>query len=228
MSNATQNVAEILIVEDEQRISRFLSLELAHEGYKTVCVADGREALEQALSKDFDLIILDVMLPSLNGIEVLRRLRQVKATPVIILTARDQVMDKVAGLDLGANDYMTKPFAIEELLARISAALKRGATAQNATYVLGELKVDVDARKVSYKHDSIELTKKEFDLLAYLLENRNIVVSREKILDAVWGFEFFGNTNVVDVYVRYLRAKIDDRFGITIVETVRGSGYIIR
>ena len=219
---------EILIVEDEQRISRFLSLELEHEGYKTKSIADGRSALEEALEKDYDLIILDVMLPNINGIEVLRRLRQSKDTPVIILTARDQVMDKVAGLDLGANDYMTKPFAIEELLARIRANLKKRNGVKTTEFVAGFLRVDVDARKVTYKEDAIELTKKEFDLLAYLLENRNIVISREKTLDAVWGFDFYGNTNVVDVYVRYLRSKIDDRFGINLIETVRGAGYIIR
>jgi DNA-binding response OmpR family regulator len=219
---------EILIVEDEQRIARFLSLELEHEGYKVQCIADGREALDEALRKDYDLIILDVMLPSLNGIEVLRRLRQSKDTPVIILTARDQVMDKVAGLDLGANDYMTKPFAIEELLARIRANLKKRVGAHKSEFVSGKLMVDIDARKVTYGEDPVELTKKEFDLLAYLLENRNIVISREKVLDAVWGFDFYGNTNVVDVYVRYLRSKIDDRFGISLIETVRGAGYIIR
>ncbi|MCL2061583.1 MAG: response regulator transcription factor [Firmicutes bacterium] len=220
--------AEILVVEDEQRISRFLSLELEHEGYKTKCVSDGREALDEALANDYDLIILDVMLPNLNGIEVLRRLRQSKDTPVIILTARDQVMDKVAGLDLGASDYMTKPFAIEELLARIRANLKKRVGAVKAEHVFGDLRVDIDARKVTFKDQPVELTKKEFDLLAYLLENRNIVISREKVLDVVWGFDFYGNTNVVDVYVRYLRSKIDDRFGISLIETVRGSGYVIR
>jgi len=219
---------EILIVEDESRISRFISLELEHEGYKTKCIADGREALEEATKKDYDLLILDVMLPSLNGIEVLRRLRQTKDTPVIVLTARDQVMDKVAGLDLGANDYMTKPFAIEELLARIRANLKKRVGAKSSEYVFGKLNVDLEGRKVTYGGESIELTKKEFDLLVYLLENRNIVISREKVLDAVWGFDFYGNTNVVDVYVRYLRSKLDDRFGVSLIETVRGAGYIIR
>jgi len=221
-------LAEILIVEDEQRISRFLSLELEHEGYKPTCVANGREGLEEALQKNYDLIILDVMLPDLNGIEVLRRLRTVKQTPVIILTARDAVMDKVSGLDLGANDYMTKPFAIEELLARIRTCLKKHTPDKKEEFILGKLRVDMRSRKVTYADNMIELTKKEFDLLAFLLENRNIVISREKILDSVWGFEFYGSTNVVDVYVRYLRVKIDDAYKISVIETVRGAGYTIR
>ena len=221
-------MAEILIVEDEQSISRFLSLELTHEGYSIKCIADGREALEEAVSKDYDLILLDVMLPSLNGIEVLRRLRQTKDTPVIILTARDQVMDKVAGLDLGASDYMTKPFAIEELLARIRVNLKKKQAVVTKQLSHGELVVDIEARKALYGKAVLDLTKKEFDLLAYLLEHRNVVISRAKMLDAVWGFDFFGNTNVVDVYIRYLRSKIDDKYGVQIIETVRGAGYVIR
>lgn len=214
----------ILIVEDEYKIARFVSLELEHEGYKTTIVSDGREALEHALSNEYDLIVLDVMLPSLNGIEILRRLRQTKDTPVIILTARDQVVDKVAGLDIGANDYMTKPFAIEELLARIRVNLKK----KTAVHELGKLKIDINAHEASYNGVKLELTKKEYDLLVYLIENRNKVVSREQALDAVWGYDFIGNTNVVDVYVRYLRSKIDDEFGIKLIETVRGFGYVIR
>ena len=167
-------------------------------------------------------------MPSLNGIEVLRRLRQVKQTPVIILTARDQIMDKVAGLDLGANDYMTKPFAIEELLARIRANVKKRMTPSGNVLEYGKLKMDTEAHTVSYGSDAIDLTKKEFDLLVYLLENRNVVISREQALDAVWGFDFYGNTNVVDVYIRYLRSKIDDVYGVKIIQTVRGSGYVIR
>lgn len=219
---------EILIVEDESKIARFVSLELVHEGYKTTCVADGREALDMALGNDYDLIILDVMLPSLNGIEVLRRLRQSKDTPVIILTARDAVVDKVSGLDLGANDYMTKPFAIEELLARIRVALKRKNAVKAEVYEHGKLKVDVGSVTVSYGGDKIDLTKREFDLLVYLLDNLNVVVTREQALDAVWGYDFYGNTNVVDVYIRYLRSKIDDAYNVDLIETVRGTGYVIR
>ncbi|MCM1367616.1 MAG: response regulator transcription factor [Roseburia sp.] len=224
---STVEKKKILIVEDEAQISRFLQLELEHENYACTACADGREALNTALAEDFDLIILDVMLPSLNGIEVLRRLRLEKQTPVIILTARDQVVDKVNGLDIGANDYMTKPFAIEELLARIRLHTKR-ASATNGTVTCGKLSVNPEARIASYDGRPIDLTKKEFDLLEYLISNRNVVVSREKLLDAVWGFDFYGSTNVVDVYVRYLRSKIDDVYGVTVIETVRGAGYVIR
>lgn len=225
MNNEKQS---ILIVEDEPQISRFLELELKHENYDTAVCADGRTALDTALGRDFDLIILDVMLPGLNGIEVLRRLRQEKQTPVIILTARDQVVDKVTGLDIGADDYMTKPFAIEELLARIRKHIKRATLGDAGVITCGKLSLNSDARVASYDGHTIDLTKKEFDLLEYLLKNRNIVVGREKLLDAVWGFDFYGSTNVVDVYVRYLRSKIDDVYGITLIETVRGSGYVIR
>lgn len=218
---------KILIVEDDPKISRFVSLELMHEGYETEIKADGREALEAALAQDYGLIILDVMLPSLNGIEVLRRLRQVKTTPVIILTARDQVMDKVSGLDVGANDYMTKPFAIEELLARIRANLRK-TTVAGDFITLGKLVIDCGSVSVTYDSHPIELTKREFDLLVYLMRNKNIVVSREQALDAVWGFEFYGNTNVVDVYIRYLRSKIDDVYNVELIQTVRGAGYVIR
>ena len=214
----------ILIVEDEYKIARFVSLELQHEGYETTIISDGREALESMLDNDYDLIVLDVMLPSLNGIEVLRRLRQAKDTPVIILTARDQIVDKVNGLDIGANDYMTKPFAIEELLARIRVNIKKN----NAQFMHGGLSVDVKSHQAHYNGVKIDLTKKEFDLLVYLLSNRNKVITREQALDVVWGYDYVGNTNVVDVYVRYLRTKVDDAFGITLIETVRGCGYVIR
>ena len=214
----------ILIVEDEPKIARFVSLELEHEGYKTTVISDGREALAAATDNDYDLIVLDVMLPSLNGIEILRRLRQIKDTPVIILTARDQIVDKVAGLDIGANDYMTKPFAIEELLARIRANIRKHVSVLE----IGKLKIDVSSHVASYDGNELDLTKKEFDLLTYLVRNRNKVISREQALDSVWGYDFIGNTNVVDVYVRYLRSKIDDVYGVKLIETVRGFGYVIR
>jgi DNA-binding response OmpR family regulator len=213
-----------LIVEDEYKIARFISLELQHEGYKTTIIADGREALDDMLENDYDLIVLDVMLPSLNGIEVLRRLRQSKDTPVIILTARDQIVDKVNGLDIGANDYMTKPFAIEELLARIRANIRK----KTHVYEIGKLRIDTSSHVATYDTDVLVLTKKEFDLLVYLVENRNKVISREQALVTVWGYDFVGNTNVVDVYIRYLRAKIDDKYNINLIETVRGFGYVIR
>ncbi len=220
----------ILIIEDEVKIARFVELELKYEGYIVEQANDGRAGLQKALEGNFDLIILDVMLPSLNGIEVLRRLRQNSEVPVIMLTAKDDIMDKVMGLDNGADDYVTKPFAIEELLARIRVALKRKKTEATAskTIQLEKLCLDLEKYTVTYDNNFIELTKREFDLLKYLLENNNIVLSRDKILETVWGFDYFGDTNVVDVYVRYLRSKIDDKYDRKFIHTVRGVGYMIK
>ena len=220
----------ILIIEDEVKIARFVELELKYEGYEVDQEHDGRSGLEKAMSGDYDLIILDVMLPSLNGMEVIRRLRQSFETPVIMLTAKDEVMDKVMGLDLGADDYMTKPFAIEELLARIRTALKRRTKSLPAgnLIVLGDLKIDQNQHLVSFQNDVIELTKKEYDLLKHLVENKNVVLTREKILEKVWGYDYYGDTNIVDVYIRYLRAKIDDRYQVKLIHTVRGVGYVLK
>lgn len=221
---------KILIVEDEIKIARFLELELTHEGYDVEQAHDGREGLQKAQNEPFDLIILDIMLPHINGIEVLRKIRQTSTIPIIMLTAKDEVMDKVIGLDMGANDYVTKPFAIEELLARIRAALKAGRqlVSKENTLQLGNLKLDTDMYKVTYGTEIIELTKKEFDLLHYFLENKNIVLTRDKILQAVWGYDYIGDTNIVDVYIRYLRSKIDDKYNIKLIHTVRGVGYILK
>ena len=216
----------ILIVEDEAKIARFVSLELEHEGYKTTVSNDGRKGLDLALKEEFDLIILDLMLPSLSGMEFLRRLRVTKDVPVIILTARDQIMDKVSGLDVGANDYMTKPFAIEELLARIRVHIKK--KIEQSVYTWGKLVVDANTYVVKYDGVPIDVTKKEFDLLVYLLKNKGVLVSRGQILDSVWGFDFYGDTNVVDVYIRYLRIKIDETFNVKMIQTIRGAGYIIK
>jgi len=220
----------ILIIEDEVKIARFLELELTHEGYQVAMEHDGRKGLEKAGSGSFDLIILDVMLPSLNGMEVLRRLRQSLQTPVIMLTAKDDVTDIVMGLDLGADDYLTKPFAIEELLARIRVALKRKKVqaSQSNVILLGDLQIDLDEHAVSCQGETIELTKREYDLLKYLAENEKIVLGREKILENVWGYGYYGETNAVDVYIRYLRSKIDDRYGIKLIHTVRGVGYVLK
>ncbi len=220
----------ILIIEDEVKIARFLELELSHEGYQVEREHDGRTGLERAVSGKFDLILLDVMLPSLNGMEVLRRLRQTLQTPVIMLTAKNDVTDIVMGLDIGADDYLTKPFAIEELLARIRVTLKRqkAATGQSETIVLGDLRIDRSEHAVSYKEDIIELTKREYDLLKYLAENEKIVLSREIIMENVWGYDYDGDTNAVDVYIRFLRGKIDDKYGIKLIHTVRGVGYILK
>lgn len=220
----------ILIIEDEVKIARFLELELTHEGYRVEQVHDGRVGLDRALNGKFDLIILDVMLPSLNGMEVLRRLRHSSSLPVIMLTAKDEVTDVVMGLDIGADDYMTKPFAIEELLARIRVSLKRAKTPAEIdnNIIIGSLTINLDQHTVSIKGEPIELTKKEYDLLKYLAENQNLVLSRDKILEKVWGYGYIGDTNAVDVYIRYLRSKIDDKYNIKLIYTVRGVGYVLK
>ena len=221
----------ILLVEDEEKLARMVELELKYEGYSVEKAADGRRGLELALSGQFDLVLLDIMLPKLSGMEVLRRLRKDSQVPVIMLTARDSVMDKVSGLDSGADDYITKPFAIEELLARIRAALRGKGNKETAKVPLlsaGEVILDVERHQVSVRGEPVELTKKEFDLLRCLLENKGRVLTREALLDAVWGFDFVGETNSVDVYIRFLRSKLDDAFGIKLIHTVRGVGYVIK
>jgi DNA-binding response OmpR family regulator len=221
---------KVLIIEDEINIARFIELELKYEGYIIDKAEDGRIGLELALQNTYDLILLDVMLPSLNGMEVLRRLRQTSETPVIMLTAKDEITDKVMGLDMGADDYMTKPFAIEELLARIRVTFKRKTNLEIKTnnLKLGPLQIDLDKHSVFYKEELIDLTKKEYDLLKYLVENKNVALSREKLLENVWGYDYYGDTNAVDVYIRYLRSKIDDKYDTKLIHTVRGVGYILR
>ena len=221
----------ILIVEDEEKIGRFLELELRHEGYQVLKAANGREGLEKAQSGQADLMVLDVMLPELNGFEVLRRLRKNSDIPVILLTARDAVMDKVAGLDGGADDYMTKPFAIEELLARIRLNLKKRSgsiSSDKNLLTCKELTMDVKRYEVHYGAELVELTHREFELLRVLLENKNIVVSRDTLLEKVCGYDYMGETNIIDVYVRYLRSKLDNVYHIKLIQTVRGVGYCIK
>ncbi|MFI3209986.1 MAG: response regulator transcription factor [Peptostreptococcaceae bacterium] len=223
---------KILIIEDESKIARFIELELRHEGYIVDISNDGREGLDKCLNNDYDMVILDVMLPSLNGMEVLRRIRNVSDIAVIMLSAKGEITDKVMGLDIGADDYMSKPFAIEELLARIRVCLKRkGITSKGEDENIlsfNNLIINEKKHSVSYKNEVIELTKKEFDLLSYLVKNKNIVMTRESILENIWGYDYFGDTNVVDVYVRYIRSKIDNRFNIKIINTVRGVGYVVK
>ncbi len=221
--------AKILIIEDEEKLARFVELELCYEGYCVTKALDGRSGLDLALSGDFDLILLDILLPGLSGMEVLRRLRRSSAVPVIMLTARDSVPDKVAGLDLGADDYITKPFAIEELLARIRTTLRKKTASQDHEILSAlNLQLDVKRRLVTVEGESVELTKREFDLLHYLLKNKGLVVSREALLENVWDFNFDGETNAVDVYIRFLRGKIDEAYHIKLIHTVRGVGYVIK
>lgn len=222
---------KVLVVEDEEKIARFIELELIHEGYKVIKVNNGREGLEIAEKGEVDLVLLDVMLPELNGLEVLRRLRKTSDILVIMLTARDAVMDKVSGLDAGADDYITKPFAIEELLARIRTALKkRIVTVKKDEDVIkcGLLSLDKMKHKVMYDNNEIELTNREFTLLQILMENKNIVLTRDVLIEKACGYDYIGETNVIDVYIRFLRTKIDDVFNTKIITTVRGVGYVIK
>ena len=225
-------MVRILIVEDEEKIARFTELELFHEGYEVVKADNGRDGLEIAEKGGIDLILLDIMLPKINGLEVLRRLRKNSDIPVIMLTARDAVMDKVSGLDAGADDYITKPFAIEELLARIRTALKKRTIIEKKqnldilTYKL--LSLNKGRHEVTYDGNVVELTHREFNLLQVLLENKNIVLTRDVLMEMVCGYDYIGETNVIDVYIRYLRTKIDDKFKTKIISTVRGVGYVIK
>jgi two-component system, OmpR family, response regulator len=224
----------ILVVEDEEKIARVLELELEYEGYSVTKVMDGFEALEAFRTRSWDLILLDVMLPGLSGIEILRRIRKDDLlTPVILLTAKSSVEDKVSGLDLGANDYITKPFQIEELLARIRAALRIKLAEQPQTedsdlLRFADLSINQKSREVIRAGEPIELTPREFDLLVYLMINKRQVLSRDQILEAVWGYDFFGDTNVVDVYIRYVRKKIDPPHLPSLIHTVRGVGYVMK
>lgn len=227
-------MSRILIIEDEKNLARFVELELQHEGYETAVHYTGRTGLEAALENDWDAILLDLMLPVLNGLEVCRRIRQVKSTPIIMMTARDSVIDRVSGLDHGADDYIVKPFAIEELLARLRALLRRIdiESEQNASkqtkVTFRDLIIEKENRVVRRDDEVIELTKREYELLLALMENINVVLSREVLLKKVWGYESEIETNVVDVYIRYLRNKIDRPGEESYIQTVRGTGYVMR
>ncbi|CAM4236673.1 PhoB family transcriptional regulator [Bacillus manliponensis] len=223
----------ILIVEDEEKIARVIQLELEFEGYTSEVANTGLDGLTKFREGQWDLILLDVMLPELNGMEVLRRIRmQNETVPVILLTARDSVVDKVNGLDQGANDYITKPFQIEELLARIRVCLRLSQTMtkkeENSSLQIGDLHLDEKTREVVRGEKQIELTPREFDLLLFLIQNCNQVLNREQILTNVWGYDYYGDTNVVDVYIRYLRKKIDRDFDSPLIHTVRGVGYMMK
>lgn len=225
--------SRILVVEDDEKINKILEMELQHEGYETGRALDGQTGLEMALSGHYDLVLLDIMLPRMDGLAVLRRIRREnESLPVILLTARDSTMDKVTGLDYEADDYITKPFAIEEVLARIRAALRKRIRAaevqEDGCYTVQGVRLDHSARQVSVNGTTIALSRKEFDLLESLMENQGTVMDRSTLLNQVWGYDFAGETNSVDVYIRQLRKKIDEQFHLTLIETVRGVGYVIR
>ncbi|MBO1220765.1 response regulator transcription factor [Staphylococcus nepalensis] len=219
-------MTKILIVEDEQNLARFIELELEHENYDVDIEYDGKPGLEKALNNEYNLILLDLMLPNINGLEICRQIRQNKTTPIIIITAKSDIYDKVAGLDYGADDYIVKPFDIEELLARIRAMLRR--QPQKNVIDMKGIIIDRDGFKVTVDGEPLDLTKTEYDLLTLLAENRNHVLQREQIIADVWGYDSEVETNVVDVYIRYLRNKLKPYGKDKYIETVRGVGYVVR
>ncbi|OYD07038.1 response regulator transcription factor [Paludifilum halophilum] len=219
---------KVLIVEDEANLARFLELEFQHEGWSVGRAEEGRSGLKKAMGQRWDVIILDVMLPDLSGLEVCRRIRGESQVPIIMLTARDAVPDRVSGLDAGADDYLTKPFAIEELFARVRALLRRKGWGEEEVLEAGPCRVFVEQRRVFCGEKELKLTTREFDLLTFLVRNQDRVLNRDRILDRVWGLEYNGDSNIVDVYIRYLRHKLSEAELEDLIETVRGVGYVIR
>ncbi|MBZ9633818.1 response regulator transcription factor [Clostridium sp. FP1] len=219
----------ILLVEDEKLMSMFVEMELSHEGYKVDLAWDGREGLNIAEENQYDLILLDIMIPGINGIEVCRRIRESSMVPIIMLTAKSDISDKVLGLDAGANDYLTKPFAIEELLARIRVYERNKSISNSRDEIkVRDIVMDNKAHNVKRGGMEIELTKKEYDLLEMLLINKDVVLTRVQLIEKVWGYDYIGDTNVVDVFIRYLRSKIDDGFEDKLITTIRGVGYVVK
>lgn len=218
----------ILIVEDEVNISDFIKLELEYEGYNVCVKSDGRDGLQEALRVNYDLIILDIMLPSMNGFEICRRLKKEKSTPVIMLSAKDSVMDKVNGLQIGADDSIAKPFAIEELLARIEVVMRRQDNFNSYLVKFKDILIDRNSRTVKKNNEEISLTNKEYELLMLLMDNKDKVVTRDEILQKIWGYDFEPETNVTDVYIRYLRTKLNPMNKEEYIQTVRSVGYIMR
>lgn len=219
----------ILLVEDDKMIARFVELELKHEGFSVDIANDGIEGYNKLTTNIYDLAILDIMLPGMDGIQLLKKAREFSNIPIILLTAKDEVSDKVMGLDSGADDYVTKPFAIEELLARIRVLLRKNKKQEDEnSYKVADLVLNTATREVTRGNKNVPLTKTEFELLLFLLKNKNIVLSRERILNEVWGYDYIGDTNIVDVYIRYLRSKIDDGYDVKLIQTVRGVGYVIK
>lgn len=224
----------VLIVEDERRIARFLQMELEHEGMSTAIEDNGRRAYERIMQENYDLILLDVMLPDMDGFTICRKVRELSQVPIIMLTAKDDIDDKVQGLDIGADDYITKPFATPELLARMQVVLRRQESQREAREAQEEILSVKNLTMYPARHEvkvdatPVELTKKEYDLLEYLLRNKRTVLTRDQILSNVWDYDYMGDTNVVDVYIRYLRQKLDDRFQEKYIHTMRGVGYVIK
>lgn len=221
---------DILIIEDDKAITRILELEFKHEGYTYDIAMDGKAGLEKFQSGQYGIILLDLMLPEISGMEVCRKVRKVSSIPIIMLTARRDITDKVIGLDLGADDYVTKPFEMEELLARIRAGLRRSKNKMGELKLLelADLSLNLLTREVINQGDHIDLTKTEYELLEYMLSNKGLVLTREQIIEHVWGYDFVGDSNVLDVYIRYLRNKIDYPYETKLIHTVRGVGYTLK
>jgi heavy metal response regulator len=219
----------ILVVEDQPSLLKSIARRLQEDGYSVDTARDGEEGLDFALAADYDCIVLDIMLPVIDGMTVVKRLREKNImTPVLFLTARDAVEDRVKGLDIGADDYLIKPFSFDELLARIRALLRRQSVSRETVIKVKDLTLDTNTRTVTRGGKSIELTAKEYALLEYLMRNKGKVLTRSQIADHVWNYDFEGNSNIVDVYIRYLRRKIEEGFEDKLILTIRGSGYMMR
>ncbi|NJM96323.1 MAG: response regulator transcription factor [Phormidesmis sp. RL_2_1] len=225
----SEETAHILVIEDEEKLAKFVQLELGYEGYQVTVANDGLSGLMAARDSEPDLVLLDWMMPGLTGVEVCRRLRATGAMmPVILLTAKDGIEDRVAGLDAGADDYVVKPFSIEELLARVRAHLRRNQPEDPQAFQFADLTLSRKTREVKRGDRTIELTAKEFDLLDYLISHPKQVLTRDRILEEVWGYDFMGDSNIIEVYIRYLRLKLESANESRLIQTVRGVGYVMR
>lgn len=219
----------LLIAEDEKNLNKILAQQLRDNGYSVDACFDGEDALDHIRMTDYDGVILDIMMPKLDGLEVLKKMRADRIdTPVLFLTARDSVADRVEGLDLGADDYLTKPFAFEELLARVRVLIRKKSGNKTNTYMLADLTLDAQSREVKRGDTPISLSSKEFAILEYMIMNKNVVLSRDNLERHIWSYDYEGSSNMIDVYIRYLRKKIDEKFEPKLIHTVRGVGYVLK
>ena len=219
----------LLIAEDEKDLNKILTERLKEEHYSVDSCYDGQEALDYLASAEYDAVILDIMMPVTDGLSVLKAMRRKDdSTPVLLLTAKDSIEDRVQGLDAGANDYLVKPFAVEELLARIRVLLRKPAETPKTCYQVADLEVHMDTRKVLREGREVKLSGKEFALLRYMIQNEGIVLSRDRLEEHLWNFDYAGGSNVIDVYIRYLRKKIDEGHEPKLIHTVRGAGYVLK
>lgn len=219
----------ILVIEDEKNLNDLIVKKLKNEHYRVDACFDGNDALDYIACAEYDAVISDIMLPGISGLEFLKKIRaEGNKTPVLLLTARDSIEDRVLGLDLGADDYLVKPFAFDELLARIRVMIRRASSSVSNIFKVADLTVDCDARTVLRGDIPITLSSKEFSILEYMIRNRGIVLSRDKISHHIWNYDYEGGSNVVDVYIRYLRVKIDENFEPKLIHTVRGAGYVLK